>query len=158
MIRRVFEFGSHSWHAIICCSHQQRKIRIQIFEFIIILQVPVASAKNRNTIVSTRCHFVRRGRKRIRRKAIWLIRPSYRTPSDDGLSGHAKNRIAGKYRESPAFQDIVGSNITAQYRQEKLDNAPTKSMFRIQRQQRWRWWTTSRRRRASCQVEAEKIR
>jgi hypothetical protein len=28
---------------------------------------------------------------------------AHRTPIDDGLSGQAKNLIAGKYREIPAF-------------------------------------------------------
>jgi hypothetical protein len=32
---------------------------------------------------------------------------TYRTPIDDGLSGQAKNRIAGKYRDNPAFQDMM---------------------------------------------------
>jgi hypothetical protein len=32
---------------------------------------------------------------------------TYRTPIDDGLCGHAKKRIAGKYRDKPAFHDIV---------------------------------------------------
>ena len=32
---------------------------------------------------------------------------TYRTPIDDELSGQAKNRIAGKYRDNPAFQDMM---------------------------------------------------
>jgi hypothetical protein len=31
---------------------------------------------------------------------------TYRTPIDDGLSGQAKNLIAGRYRDKPAFHDI----------------------------------------------------
>jgi hypothetical protein len=36
---------------------------------------------------------------------------TYRTPIDDGLSGHAKNRIAGRYLDSPAFHDIVCCSV-----------------------------------------------
>ena len=32
---------------------------------------------------------------------------TYRTPVDDGLFGQAKNRIAGKYRDNPAFHDML---------------------------------------------------
>lgn len=32
---------------------------------------------------------------------------TYRTPTDDGLSGQAKNLIAGKYRDNPAFHVMV---------------------------------------------------
>ena len=32
---------------------------------------------------------------------------TYITPLDEGLSWHAKNRITGRLRERPAFQDIV---------------------------------------------------
>jgi hypothetical protein len=30
-----------------------------------------------------------------------------RTPADDGLSGQAKNLTAGRYRDKPAFHDIL---------------------------------------------------
>ena len=32
---------------------------------------------------------------------------TYLTPIDDGLSGHAEKRIAGRYRDNPAFHDIL---------------------------------------------------
>lgn len=32
---------------------------------------------------------------------------TYNTPRDDGLTGHAKNLISGKYRFKPAFQDMI---------------------------------------------------
>ena len=49
-------------------------------------------------------------RSKLSRSAMYFVNTIYythRTPFDDGLSGHAKNRIAGKYRDSPAFQDMV---------------------------------------------------
>ena len=41
---------------------------------------------------------------------------TYLTPLDDGLSGQAKNLIAGRYRDRPAFHDIIALVTT---------NAPT---------------------------------
>ena len=32
---------------------------------------------------------------------------THRTPLEAGLFGHAKNRTAGKYRDNPAFHDIL---------------------------------------------------
>jgi hypothetical protein len=35
---------------------------------------------------------------------------TYMTPLEDGLLGHAKNRRHGRYRERPAFHDILNAS------------------------------------------------